>query len=61
MEIQHLLGSDITMVLDECTPYPATEAQAAESDAAFDALGGKARAFERKVRFSQSSANRLPP
>ena len=31
MEIQHLLGSDITMVLDECTPYPATEQQAAES------------------------------
>lgn len=31
MEIQHLLGSDITMVLDECTPFPATEAVAAES------------------------------
>lgn len=31
MEIQHLLGSDISMVLDECTPYPATEEQAAES------------------------------
>jgi queuine tRNA-ribosyltransferase len=31
MEIQYLLGSDISMVLDECTPYPATEAQAAES------------------------------
>ncbi len=25
MEIQHLLGSTITMVLDECTPFPATE------------------------------------
>jgi len=31
MEIQHLLGSDISMVLDECTPYPATEKEAAES------------------------------
>jgi tRNA-guanine transglycosylase len=31
IEIQHLLGSDISMVLDECTPYPATEEQAAES------------------------------
>ncbi len=31
MEIQHLLGSDISMVLDECTPYPATEQQAADS------------------------------
>jgi queuine tRNA-ribosyltransferase len=24
MEIQHLLGSDITMIFDECTPYPAS-------------------------------------
>jgi queuine tRNA-ribosyltransferase len=31
MEIQHLLGSDITMVLDECTPYPATYEQARDS------------------------------
>ncbi|MCB2101619.1 MAG: tRNA guanosine(34) transglycosylase Tgt [Rhodobacterales bacterium] len=31
MEIQDLLDSTITMVLDECTPFPATEKQAAES------------------------------
>ncbi|NCY26506.1 MAG: tRNA guanosine(34) transglycosylase Tgt, partial [Alphaproteobacteria bacterium] len=31
MEIQHLLGSDITMALDECTPFPATEKEALES------------------------------
>lgn len=31
MQIQHRLNSDITMVLDECTPFPATEEQAAES------------------------------
>ncbi|MDE3060611.1 MAG: tRNA guanosine(34) transglycosylase Tgt [Pseudomonadota bacterium] len=31
MEIQYLLGSDISMVLDECTPYPATEKAAADS------------------------------
>ncbi len=31
IEIQHLLGADITMCFDECTPYPATEAVAAES------------------------------
>jgi queuine tRNA-ribosyltransferase len=31
IRVQHELGSDIIMVLDECTPYPATEAQAAES------------------------------
>ena len=29
--IQHALGSDITMVLDECTPYPASEDEAAEA------------------------------
>lgn len=31
MEIQDLLGSDIHMVLDECTPFPATEAEAEAS------------------------------
>lgn len=31
MEIQHLLGSDITMIFDECTPYPATHDVAKES------------------------------
>ena len=31
MDIQHKLGSDIVMAFDECTPYPATHEQAAES------------------------------
>jgi queuine tRNA-ribosyltransferase len=31
MEIQYLLGSTITMVLDECTPYPVAEAEAERS------------------------------
>ena len=31
IEIQHLLGSTITMVFDECTPFPATEEQAKSS------------------------------
>lgn len=31
MEIQHLLGSDIQMVLDECTPFPATHDDAKSS------------------------------
>jgi queuine tRNA-ribosyltransferase len=31
MEIQRLLGSDIVMAFDECTPFPADEAVAAES------------------------------
>ncbi len=31
IEIQHLLDATITMAFDECTPYPATHEQAAES------------------------------
>ncbi|SIS49233.1 tRNA guanosine(34) transglycosylase Tgt [Phaeovulum vinaykumarii] len=31
MEIQRLLGSDIVMAFDECTPYPATREQAQAS------------------------------
>jgi queuine tRNA-ribosyltransferase len=31
MAVQHDLGADITMIFDECTPYPATEVEAAES------------------------------
>jgi len=29
--VQHALGSDIIMIFDECTPYPATEEEARES------------------------------
>jgi queuine tRNA-ribosyltransferase len=31
MQIQHILGSDIVMIFDECTPYPATYTQAKAS------------------------------
>ena len=31
MRIQHVLNSDIVMIFDECTPYPATYTQAADS------------------------------
>jgi len=31
MEVQRDLGSDIVMIFDECTPYPATEKQARDS------------------------------
>jgi queuine tRNA-ribosyltransferase len=31
IEIQHLLGADVTMSFDECTPFPATQDQAATS------------------------------
>ncbi|MFE8069610.1 tRNA guanosine(34) transglycosylase Tgt [Marinobacteraceae bacterium S3BR75-40.1] len=29
--VQHALGSDIVMIFDECTPYPATEQEARDS------------------------------
>ena len=31
MQIQRVLNSDIVMIFDECTPYPATHAEAAKS------------------------------
>ena len=31
MQIQHVLNSDIVMIFDECTPYPATRDEAAKS------------------------------
>ncbi|GAA4896618.1 tRNA guanosine(34) transglycosylase Tgt [Ferrimonas pelagia] len=31
MQIQNSLGSDIVMIFDECTPYPATEQEAGDS------------------------------
>jgi queuine tRNA-ribosyltransferase len=31
MEVQRLLGADIVMAFDECTPFPATEAEARDS------------------------------
>ena len=43
MEIQRALDSDIAMVFDECTPYPATRDEAARFDGAVAALGRRAR------------------
>jgi queuine tRNA-ribosyltransferase len=31
MEVQHDLNADVTMIFDECTPYPASEQEARES------------------------------
>jgi queuine tRNA-ribosyltransferase len=31
MDVQHELNADVTMIFDECTPYPATENEARES------------------------------
>ncbi|HRX88121.1 MAG TPA: tRNA guanosine(34) transglycosylase Tgt, partial [Steroidobacteraceae bacterium] len=50
MDVQHALRSDIVMVLDDCTAYPATEADARES-------------MERSMRWAARSAThyaRLP-
>ena len=56
MEVQRALGSDVAMVFDECTPYPASERAARESmelslrwsersRRAFDALPGEGVLF----------------
>ena len=44
VEIQHLLGSDITMVLDECTQHPATHDQADQSMALSTRWAGRSKA-----------------
>ena len=31
IEVQHELNADVTMIFDECTPYPASRAEASES------------------------------
>jgi len=31
IEVQHELNSDVTMIFDECTPYPASESEARDS------------------------------
>ncbi len=44
MQIQRALGSDVVMIFDECTPYPATEDEARES-------------MELSLRWAQRSRN----
>jgi queuine tRNA-ribosyltransferase len=49
VEIQHLLDADVTMVLDECTAFPATEAEAERSMRLSMAWAERsARAFARR-------------
>ena len=55
--IQHHLDSDIAMVLDECTPYPASEAEAATACAARCAGPGVARRRSCPGRATGSSAS----
>ena len=62
MEIQRLLGSDIVMAFDECTPFPATRRRGRGEHAALDALGGavarRRSATGRGTRSSGSSRDR---
>ena len=51
MAIQHALGSDIMMAFDECTPYPATKEQAADS------MNLSLRWAKRCVTFHQDSGH----
>jgi len=44
MQVQRELGSDIVMIFDECTPYPATESEASKS-------------MELSLRWAQRSKN----
>jgi queuine tRNA-ribosyltransferase len=46
MEVQHDLNADITMIFDECTPYPATETEARES-------------MQRSLRWAERSRKRF--
>ena len=46
MEVQHDLSSDIAMIFDECTPYPATIAEARDS-------------MELSLRWARRSRNRF--
>ena len=53
MRIQRVLGADIVMVFDECTPYPASEGDTAES------MRLSLRWAERSKRAHEGNANAL--
>ncbi len=58
MRVQHALGSDIVMAFDECTPFPATQAQARESLELTTRWARRSRAeFDRLM---EESAGRMP-
>ena len=46
MQIQRVLDSDVVMVFDECTPYPAAHAEAARVDGDCRCAGPRARTRE---------------
>lgn len=55
VEVQCNLGSDIAMVLDDCTPYPATEREARDSmGLSLDWAVRSKAAFEAETRLGES-------
>ena len=57
VQIQDDLGSDIAMVLDECTPYPSTEADARASFERTHALGEPRESCPLAARIRRCSAS----
>jgi queuine tRNA-ribosyltransferase len=60
MRIQRVLNSDVVMIFDECTPYPATQAEAAKSMrcpcAGRSVRGGRMRAIPTPCSASSRAA-----
>ena len=56
MQVQADLGSDIAMIFDECTPYPATEQQAKDSMQLSLRWAQRSRTEYDKVKTNQDSA-----
>jgi len=54
MEVQHELNADVTMVFDECTPYPATEAEARDSMALSLRWASRSRAKFDALKIAES-------
>lgn len=60
MRMQHALGSDIVMCFDECTPYPATLAQARESLELTTRWAQRSReAFDHLINTAQSTGQAM--
>src|SRR5512144_135001 len=60
MRIQHVLDSDIAMIFDECTPYPATEKQVRDSmELSLRWAERSRRAFDELARAGSKPPNAL--
>jgi queuine tRNA-ribosyltransferase len=60
MQVQHALGSDIVMAFDECTPFPATQAEARKSLELTTRWARRSRAeFDRLTNSTGSGSDRL--